>query len=121
MRNPSLWIGLAAAIGPLFMAGTLFVPVAVALVGVPLQISHKGPGIATGVWVALVAAVICGAFVYTSHFEAIRNCEAIASGERLTWVENILRDSTETRFEMIEAGCNNLPGYTMPSNATAAP
>lgn len=89
MRNPGIWLAIAAAIGPLFLGGALFVPIAVALIGVQQQVTHKGGGVAPGLWIAGLAALILAVFIYPAHFDTVAKCDEIS--------------------------CNNLPFYTMRS------
>lgn len=115
MRNPALWLGLATLIGPFLMTASLFVPVAALLLGVGLQFEHKGKGVAVGTWVSGLAAVILAVLIYPAHFGAVDACNAIAAGDDLTWQEKLVRDPDDTRLDMLEAGCDDLPFYTMPS------
>ncbi|MDJ0349674.1 hypothetical protein [Cryobacterium sp. PH29-G1] len=114
MRDPALWIGLASILGPLLL-GILFVPVGAAIFAVGLQIAHKGKGIAVGTWVSGLTAVILAIIIYPAHFDSVAACDAIAARDSVTLL-TLLGDNTDsTRLEMLEAGCNDLPFYTMPT------
>lgn len=116
MRNPGIWLAIAAAVGPLILGGALFVPVSVLLVGVQQQVAHKDGGVAPGFWIALVAAAVLGLLIYPAHFDTVAKCDEIARGEPDNFSEMLVGETAEsTRVEMIQAGCSNLPFYTMPS------
>ncbi|GAA3629949.1 hypothetical protein GCM10022200_10850 [Microbacterium awajiense] len=116
MRNVPFYIALAATIGPLFLAGTLFVPPALLLLGVQQQVVHKERGVAPGMWIAGLAAVITAIFIYGGHADAVAKCDSIAARPTFEYLDELFGTDSraDQRMDMIEAGCNSLPFYEMP-------
>jgi len=113
MRNPEVWLTLVALLGGVVITGALFAPIAAIIAGVGFQLKRKERGIAPGLLLFSLAAIVLAIFIYPAHFRAVATCDAIAAGASNSPLERLLDTPMERRMDALEAGCNDLPFYEM--------
>ena len=110
-----MWLAFASLVGGFLVGGTLFVPIIALIAGAGFQLKHKDPGVAPATWVFGASALVLAFLVYPPHFDSMAQCDTIAAGASLADLKRSLGITDDSRIQALEAGCYNLPFYTMPA------